>query len=171
MGGFFGRKAGLEASSPDEQHCCLGMVVTDAVGQGVAGAGSPIVVDGWEDMAKRAAKDMFPISNCRGYMSIPCASGGQACSATLHAVRKDWQSLPSSSMAFLSISCIHSPCDCCRTWVCSAQMASTSLIAAAHVASASWIMIVQQALTSLMASVVWASFWQTAVLESETCFL
>ena len=129
------------------------------------------MVDGWREMAKKAAKDMFPNSNCRGYMSIPHASGGQACSATLQTVRKDCQSLPSSSMASLSISCIHSPCDCCRMQAHSAQVASTSLISDVYVASVSHITIVQWALTSLMASAVWALFWWKAVSESDTCFL
>ena len=96
---------------------------------------------------------------------------GQTCSATLQAFRKDWQSLPSSSMASLSISCIHSPCYCCRMWACSAQVISASLIAAVHVASVSQIMVVQQALVSLMALAVWTSFWWKVVLKSNTCLL
>ena len=163
--------AGSVASSPDEWHHHLDVGDVYAVGQGVSGAGSPMAVDGWGEMTKRAAKDMFPINNCRGYMSTPCDSEGQTCSTTLQAVRKDWQSLTSSSMASLSISCIHSPCDCCRMWVHSAQVVSASLIAAAHVASASWIAVTQQTLTSLMALAVWASFWWKVVLKSDTCFL
>ena len=34
-------------------------------------------------VTKRAARDMFPVSNCRGYMSTLWASGGQACKAAL----------------------------------------------------------------------------------------
>ena len=118
----------------------MGAGATNAVGWGVAGVGSHC--GGWlGEMAKRVAKEMFPVSNCRGYISFSHASGEQACSATLQAVRKEWQSLSSSSMASLSMSCILSPCDCCRVWVQSAQAASTSLIAVVHVASASWIVV------------------------------
>ena len=40
-------------------------------------------------MAKRVAKDMFPISNWRGILVPHGLLGGQACSATPQAVRKD----------------------------------------------------------------------------------
>ena len=103
----------------------------------------------------REEPDMFPTSNCSRYISTPHASVGQAFSATLQAVRKDWQSLPSSSMASLSISCICSTCDCCRMQVHSKQVASATLIAAAHAASAFQIVVAQWALTSLRASAVW----------------
>ena len=124
-----------------------------------------------EEKWPREWPKMFPINNCRGYMSTSHASGRQTHSTTLQAVRKDWQSLPSSSMASLSISCICSPCDCCRMWAHSLQAVSTSLIAAVHVASAAWIAVTQWALTSLMAFVVWASFWWKVVSKSDTCFL
>ena len=71
---------GKVASQLGEWHCCLtpeeGTGSANAVGQGFAGAGSLIVVDSWGEMAKRAARDMFPISNWRGYISTPQASGG-----------------------------------------------------------------------------------------------
>ena len=115
------------------------------------------------------AKDMFPISNWRGYIRVPWASREQACSAALQAVKKDWQSLPSSSMASLSRPCILSLCDCCRVQARSAQAASASLIVAVQVASASqitvmqWasasqVMVAQWAFAFLMVLVVWASF-------------
>ena len=53
----------------------------------------------------------------------------------------------------------------------SAQAVSATLIAAAHMATASQITVMQQALTSLMALAVWASFWQKAVSKSNICFL
>ena len=39
---------------------------------------------------RRPVRDMFPISNCMGYISIPRDSAGQAQRATLQAHRKDW---------------------------------------------------------------------------------
>ena len=64
-----------------ELHCCLipqeGAGSANVVGKAFAGAGSHIVVDGWEEMAKRVARDMFPISNWRWYISTPQASGGR----------------------------------------------------------------------------------------------
>ena len=122
-------------------------------------------------MAKRAAKDMFPVNSCRGHMSTPHASGGQTCRAALQAIRKDWWSLPSSSIASLSISCIHSPCDCCRMQACSAQVVSASLIGDVHIVSASQIMVTQWAFTSLIALAVWPHFDGKQSQKSNTCFL
>ena len=46
---------------------------------------------GWLGVvAKREARDIFPVSNCKGYMNTPWALGVQACKAALHASRKDW---------------------------------------------------------------------------------
>ena len=39
--------------------------------EGVMGVGLPIGAAGWAVVAKRVAKDTFPISNCKGYMSTP----------------------------------------------------------------------------------------------------
>ena len=47
-------------------------------------------------VAKKVAKGTFSITNCKGYISTPQTSMGQACKATRHASRKDWQSHPSS---------------------------------------------------------------------------
>ena len=102
----------------------------------------------------RGWPDMFPISNSRGYISIPWASRGQTCSAVPQAVRKDWQSLSSSSMASLSRPSILSLSACCRVQAWFTQAVSASWKAVAHVASASQTVDVHWAFASQMASVV-----------------
>ena len=57
----------------DEYHCLVpirGVGVSAMVG-GVVAVGPPIGVASWAVVAKRAAKDTFPITNCKGYMSTP----------------------------------------------------------------------------------------------------
>ena len=58
--------AGLVASSLDEQHCHLHMGVANAVAQGVAGAGSPIVVDGWGKWPREWTKTCSPSAIVEG---------------------------------------------------------------------------------------------------------
>ena len=45
------------------------MGTANVVGQRIVGVGSPIAVDGWGD-GQEEAKDMFPISDWRGYISV-----------------------------------------------------------------------------------------------------
>ena len=65
----------------DKRHHCLvpigGAGVSTTVGEGVMGVGLPIGVASWAVIAKRAAKDMFPISNCKGTLVPPdfCGTG------------------------------------------------------------------------------------------------
>ena len=54
-----------------------GVDSADAVGWGFAGAGSPIMVDSWGEMANRAARDMFPISNWRRCIGTHRLLGGR----------------------------------------------------------------------------------------------
>ena len=81
-----------------------GLAVVRVGGEEIKGVGS----SWWwmpGQMAKRVAKDTFPISSWRGHINTPQASGGQACSATPQVARKERQSLSSSSMASSSIHC------------------------------------------------------------------
>ena len=139
---------------------------------GVVGLGLLIGVAGWVVVAKRATNDTFPISNCKGYMSTPQTSTGQACKATPHPSRKKWQSHPSFSMALHSKSCIFSSRDHSKVWVQSAQAVFASLVVAVHLASASQIVAVQRALPSLMAvlvldtSLLWWESMEALVVSS-----
>ena len=150
---------GVAVPWSDQRHCYLvpfgGAGVSTMVGGEFVGAGLLIGVVGWPVVAKRAAKDMFSISNCKGYMSISQTSVAQACKAAPHTSRKDWWSHPSLSMALHPKSCILSSRDCCKAWVWSIQVVSASLMVAAHLACVSQIMAVQRALASLMAVLVW----------------
>ena len=76
-----------------------GAGVSTTVGEEVAGLGLPIRVASWPVVAKRAAKDMFTVSNLEGYMSTPRLLQDRLVKPPPHASRKDWQSHPSFSMA------------------------------------------------------------------------
>ena len=77
---------------------------------------------------RRPVRDMFPVSNCMGYITTPWASMEQAQRAAAQAHRKDWCAHPSSLMASLSRAYMVSPCACCKSRVHAMQAASTSLI-------------------------------------------
>ena len=53
------------------------------------GGGVPNCSGQLGDGHQKAARDMFPVSNYKGYMSTPWALGGQACKAAPQASRKD----------------------------------------------------------------------------------
>ena len=99
---------------------------------------------------QKSGQGHVPMSNWRGPISTPQASGGQACSAIPQAARKERQSLPSSSMASVSRCCISSACKCWMEWTCSIQWDSAFLISAVQQAFASIIIEVQLASASIM---------------------
>ena len=78
----------------------------------------PIGAAGLTVVAKRAAKDMFPTSNSKGYMSTPKTSVGQACKAAPHA---PLERIGDPTLPFLwphcSKSYILSSRDHCKVWV------------------------------------------------------
>ena len=119
-------------------------------------------------VAKRAARDMFPVSNCKGYMSTPWALGGQPCKATPQASRKD----PPFFLYGLALQVLHTFTKGLfqgMGMICTGGLCL--LMAAVHITSASQIMAVQWAITSLIASVVLASFWCMVVPILDTSLL
>ena len=73
---------GEHATGLGEWHCYFvpeeGAGATEVAGWEITGVGSSLAMDTWGGMARRVAKDMFPISNWRGYISTPWAPGGRS---------------------------------------------------------------------------------------------
>ena len=153
---------GLSVAAPwSDKGCCHlvsvgGAGITDTVGGEAVDISSLPAVASCRVVAgipKMAAIGMLPVRSCKGYISTPWASGGQAHRTAPQASRNAWWSHPSSAMASHSNSSVLSLWDFSKAqgWI--TWWASASLIMAAHWTSA-----------SLMASVAWASFWHMVIL-------
>ena len=111
-----------------------------------AGIGSlPTTTCSWvvANIPRMAASGTLPVRSCRGYISAPWVSGGQATKAST----KAWQSCPSSAFTLHSSISIFSLWVCCRTQALVAWQTSASLMAAVWHTSASFI-----------ASIAWVLF-------------